>query len=179
MDARLRPQFEAVAEARKVPGIAAIALDRSGDVLFKGVFGTTNNDDSSAAALTPTTPIIIWSCTKLVTSVAALQLLEQGKLALDDPVEGYVPQIKEIQVLEGFKDDGSPILRAPKTKATILMLMTHTAGFTYDFFGSKHLRLAQLRQTATVRLHRRRRHGELHHTSRLRPRCQIHLRRQH
>lgn len=135
MDSRLDSIFQAPVKAKKVPGVAAIALGKSGDVIFKGTYGTTNLDDPAAPSLTSTTPLMIWSCTKLVTSVAALQLVEQGKLHLDDPVEKHVPSIAQIQVLEGFKPDGQPILRAPKTKATILNLMTHTAGFTYDSFN--------------------------------------------
>ena len=151
MEGRLKPTFEAAAKEKKVPGVAAIALDRSGDVLFKGTYGVVNTDDPSAKPLTSTTPIMIWSCTKLVTAVAALQLVEQGKLKLDDEVEKYVPDIKNIQVLEGFKEDGSPILRAQKTKATILMLMTHTAGFSYDFFDANTCKWREwAKQTPTV-----------------------------
>ena len=139
MDSRLSPIFEAASKAKKVPGVAAIALDKSGDVLFRGAYGSTNLDDPTAPSLTSKTPMMIWSCTKLVTTVAALQLVEQGKLHLDDLVEKHVPSITKIQVLEGFTPEGEPILRAPKTKATVLMLMTHTAGFTYDFINNNTL----------------------------------------
>jgi methyl acetate hydrolase len=139
MDSRLNPHFQAAVDAKKVPGIGAISLDKSGKVLYKGTFGTTNIDDPSAPPFTDETPLIIWSCTKLVTSVAALQLMEQGKLKLDDLVEKYVPKIKNLQVLDGFDDKGEPKYRAPKTKATILMLLTHTAGFSYDFFDGPSL----------------------------------------
>ena len=134
MDYQLSCTFEAVVTEKRVPGVAAVALDRSGDIIFKGTFGTTNLDDPSAAPLTSSTPIRIFSCTKLITTVAALQLLEEGKIQLDDPVERYVPWIKQFQVLEGFGDDDvEPVFRAPRTKATILHLMTHTGDFTYDF----------------------------------------------
>jgi methyl acetate hydrolase len=139
MDSRLNSIFEEAVTAKKIPGVAAIALDRAGNVLFKGTYGSTNLDDLAAPALTSRTPIMLWSCTKLVTSVAALQLLEQGKLHLEDPVEKYVPSIANIQVLDGFKPDGQPIIREPKTKATVLNLMTHTAGFSYDFFSKETL----------------------------------------
>jgi len=137
LDSRLKPTFEAAAKEKKVPGVAAIALDKSGEVLFKGAYGTINLDDPSAPALTSSTPIIMWSCTKIVTTVAALQLVEQGKLGLDDLVEKYVPRIKQIQVLDGFTEDGQPKYREPKTKPTVLQLMTHTAGFSYDFFDAE------------------------------------------
>jgi methyl acetate hydrolase len=132
---RVEQACKAATDAKKIPGVAAIALDRSGKQLFKGAYGVTNlNDASTAEPVTSSTPFMIWSCTKIVTSVCALQLVEQGKLQLDDFVEKYVPEIANIKVIDGFNDDGSPKLREPKTKATILMLMTHTAGFAYDFF---------------------------------------------
>lgn len=151
MEVRLNSQFQAAVNAKKVPGVGAIALDKSGRVLYKGTFGTTNINDPSAPKLTDTTPIIIWSCTKIFTTVAALQLMEQGKFKLDDLVEKYVPRIKKMQVLEGFDELGEPIYRDPKTKATILMLMTHTAGFAYDFFDEDSLRwrIWSKRQPAT------------------------------
>jgi CubicO group peptidase (beta-lactamase class C family) len=74
MEARLNSEFQAAVDAKKVPGVGAIALDKSGKILYKGTFGTTNIDDSSAPQLTDTTPIIIWSMTKIVTTVAALQV---------------------------------------------------------------------------------------------------------
>lgn len=151
MESRLNSQFQAAVDAKKVPGVGAIALDKSGKVLYKGTFGTTNINDPAAPHLADTTPIIIWSCTKIVTTVAALQLMEQGKLKLDEPVEKYLPKIKKMQVLDGFDEQGEPKYRAPKTKATILMLMTHTAGFAYDFFDEPSLRwrIWSKRQPAT------------------------------
>lgn len=134
MESRLDSALEEAITSKRLPGIAAIALDKSGDVLYKGVYGKTSISDPKASALTSSTPIPVWSCTKLVTSVAALQLLEQGKLSLSDPVEKYIPIVKDIQVLDGFNDDGSPVLRAPKTEMTVLHLMTHTAGLSYPSF---------------------------------------------
>ena len=129
----LRATFQKATDSKKVPGIAAIALDRSGKALFEGGFGTTNLGDEKATKVTLDTQFFIFSCTKLVTSIAALQLVEQGKLSPDDLVEKYMPEIKEVGILEGFDDNDQPIVRDVKTKTTILHLMTHTGGFTYDF----------------------------------------------
>jgi methyl acetate hydrolase len=115
MEARLNAIFEATASAKKVPAVGAIVLDSSGKELYKGAFGSTNLSDPSAPPFTTTTNAMLWSCTKLVTCVAALQLFEQGKIGLEDPVEKYVPRITEIQVLDGFEEDGTPRLRSPKT----------------------------------------------------------------
>lgn len=137
---RLDSVLASAADGKKVPAIGAIILDKSGQVLYKGAFGTTDLSNPSAPPYTSTTDTLLWSCTKVVTVVAALQLLEQGKIKLDDPVEKYVPKYKNIQVLDGFQDDGTPNYRAPKTTANILHLMTHTVGFSYDFFDVPTLR---------------------------------------
>ncbi|KAI1615844.1 beta-lactamase [Exophiala viscosa] len=129
MDAKIKPLLEAAVKDKKVPGIAAVLVDSEGNFLLKEAFGTTNLDD-------------MFSTTKLVASIAALQLVEQGKLSLSDPVEKYEPRISKMQVLEGFTDDepSKPILRAPKSKPTVLQLITHTTGFSYDFFDEPTLK---------------------------------------
>jgi len=140
MEARLNKAFQAAIDNKKLAGVGGIVLDKSGTILWKGGFGTTNALDASAAPFTIDTQTLIFSCTKLVTTILALQLLEEGKIALDDPVEKYDPDFAKIQVLDGFDGEGKPILRARKTKATILNLMTHTTGFAYDFFSEKTLK---------------------------------------
>jgi len=72
-----------------------------------------------------------------------LQLVESGELDLDAPAREYAPELGDRQVLEGFEDDGTPRLRAPRSEITTRQLLTHTAGFGYDFFNESYLRLAQ------------------------------------
>lgn len=136
MEAQLDHIFQAAVDSRKTPGVAAVALDASGKVLFSKGYGHTVIDADSPA-VTVDSPLRIFSCSKLVTSIAALQLVEQGKLNVMANVEDYLPEISKIQLLRGFKEDGSPDLTAPTKKPTILNLMTHTAGFSYDFFDKK------------------------------------------
>jgi len=69
----------------------------------------------------------IFSMTKAIGTTAAMQLIEKGKLSVDTPVEEILPQFADMRVLEGFDGD-TPKLRAPKTKATIRHLATHTSG---------------------------------------------------
>jgi methyl acetate hydrolase len=131
---------EALATAvreKRVPGIAAVALNRDGTIIFKDSWGTVNIDDPNSATVTPTTKMPIASMLKVVVAVAALQLVEQGKLCLDDLVEDYIPWWKNITVLDGFTPDGEPMLRPPKSKATVLQLLTHTAGPGYYFVSEK------------------------------------------
>jgi hypothetical protein len=72
-----------------------------------------------------------------------LQLVEEGKLDLDAPAKRYAPEIGKLQVIEGFDAKGEPMLRAPKRDITTRMLMTHTAGLSYDFINHTYNRLAQ------------------------------------
>ena len=135
MEAVLDPIFQGQVDSKKIPGAAAVVLDVSGDVLFSKGYGNVVAGDTSSPKVSPQTPALIWSCTKLVTCVAGMQLIEQGKLNLDDPVEKYVPEIADIKYLDGWNDDGSPKLVKPPKPVKVLNLFTHTSGFSYDFFN--------------------------------------------
>ncbi|KAK5046860.1 hypothetical protein LTR84_007214 [Exophiala bonariae] len=137
LESEINSLLQDATEAKRVPGIAAIALDKQGNVLYKGAYGSARDiNDASTPNMTTSTPILAWSLTKLVTSIAALQLLETGQLSsLDDPVEKYVAHFAEIQALDGWTSDGEPICRAPRTKVTVRHLLTHTSGLGYDFLN--------------------------------------------
>jgi CubicO group peptidase (beta-lactamase class C family) len=78
----------------------------------------------------------IASMTKAVTSVAAMQLVEQGLLGLDTPVAEYIPSFADLQVLEGFDEaNGQPRLRTPAAPPTVRQLLSHTAGFGYEIWN--------------------------------------------
>jgi CubicO group peptidase (beta-lactamase class C family) len=78
---------------------------------------------------------VFWvaSMTKAITTVAALQLVEDGRLTLNDPIGKILPDLANPVVLEGFTGNGEPITRPAKKKITLGQLLTHTAGFSYDF----------------------------------------------
>ncbi|MEO1653058.1 MAG: serine hydrolase domain-containing protein, partial [Bacteroidota bacterium] len=78
----------------------------------------------------------IASMTKAITTVATLQLFEQGKLGLDDPVYAYIPAFKDAQVLDKFNNEDSSYTTVPaKSPVTIRQLLTHTSGITYGDFN--------------------------------------------
>ena len=85
--------------------------------------------------MTPDTMFWIASMTKAVTSVAAMQKVEQGKLSLDKPISDVVLELSAAQVLEGFDAEGKPKL-PPKRPITLRHLLTHTAGFSYDIWNT-------------------------------------------
>ena len=122
----------AVTRKNGIPGVVAMATDRSGNI-YEGAFG--KRDLSQAAAMTTDTVLAIFSCTKAVTGVAVMQLVEEGKIGLHDAAKKYVPEIADIMVLEGFDANGKPKVRPPKSDITVSQLLLHTAGFGYDFFN--------------------------------------------
>ena len=125
--------------ATRVPGVVAMVTDADTNI-YQGAGGVRYL--ATGAAMTPDTIFAIFSTTKAIGGTAVMQCVEEGLLDLDAPARTYAPEIGELQVLEGFADDGSPRLRAPKSEITTRQLMLHTAGFGYDFFNENYLRLA-------------------------------------
>jgi methyl acetate hydrolase len=119
-------------ERGDAPGVVATAATRDG-TLYQGAFGKRALPDG--ALITPDTVFWIASMTKAVTSTAAMQLVEQGKLALDRPIAAMLPELAAPQVLEGFDAAGEPRLRPARRPITLRHLITHTAGFVYDIWN--------------------------------------------
>lgn len=117
-------------ENHDVPFVVAMAGTVDG-ITFSGASG----DAAEGHAAAEDTVFRIFSMTKAVGSVAAMILIDRGKLSMDTPVGDIVPEWNDLQVLEGFNDAG-PILRAQKTVATIRNLATHTSGMEYEFWNA-------------------------------------------
>jgi methyl acetate hydrolase len=118
-------------ESKAMPGIVAAAATDKG-VLYEGAFG--KRELGKPAAMTPDTVVWIASMTKAITATAAMQLIERGKLALEQTASEVVPQLASARVLEGFDAAGKPRLRAPKRPITLRHLLTHTAGYGYEIW---------------------------------------------
>jgi methyl acetate hydrolase len=129
-----------------VPNVVAMAADHHGPI-YEGAAGPRVAGGSDT--VTADTTFRIASMTKMVATTAALQLVEEGKLDLDDPVEKYRPEFAELQVLEGFDGD-TPRLRAPRTKATVRHLASHTSGVAYWFWNQDIVRWEELTGTPNV-----------------------------
>src|ERR1700738_2748144 len=119
-------------EAKEIPGVVAIAATGN-EIIYQGAFG--KRDLSKDDAMTADSVFWIASMTKAVTAAAGMQLVEQGKLSLDEPIGKVLPDLATPQVLEGFDAQGEPKLRAAKKPITLRHLMTHTAGFAYDMWN--------------------------------------------
>ena len=120
-------------DAKEVPGVVAMAATDKG-LLYEGAFGLRALDQSTPMTLD--TVFRIASMTKAITSVAAMQLVEQGKLKVEEPVPNIDPGLSSPQVLEGFDAAGAPKLRPAKRPITLRHLLTHTAGFSYDIWDA-------------------------------------------
>jgi methyl acetate hydrolase len=119
-------------EAKEIPGVVALAATGN-EVIYQGAFG--KRDLSKDDAMTVDSVFWIASMTKAVTTAAGMQLVEQGKLSLDEPIGKVLPDLASPQVLDGFDAKGEPKLRAAKKPITLRHLMTHTAGFAYDMWN--------------------------------------------
>ncbi|KAJ4353082.1 hypothetical protein N0V95_003677 [Ascochyta clinopodiicola] len=77
------------------------------------------------------------SCTKLMTSICALKLVERGQLTLDAPVYTYIPELKDFKILKTFDDEGKPVEVQHTKPITLRTLLTHTSGLSYDAMHPK------------------------------------------
>ena len=121
---------------------AVAAVGNAGGQTWSHAAGYQDAEKTKPAG--PDNIIQIASMTKLVTTIAALQLMEQGKLDLDTPISAYAPELSELQVLKGFEADDTPIFERANRAPTARELMTHTAGYVYEFWNADSLKAAQL-----------------------------------
>jgi len=119
-------------DAKEIPGVVAMAATGS-ETIYQGAFG--KRDLTKDDAMTADSVFWIASMTKAITTAAGMQLVEQGKLSLDEPIGKLLPDLASPQVLEGFDAAGNPKLRAARSPITLRQLMTHTAGFAYDMWN--------------------------------------------
>jgi len=119
----------------KIPG-AIMMIQRNGKTAYFNSFGV--RDPSTKEPMTPDTIFRIYSMSKPITTVAAMMLVEEGKLALDEPLSKYIPAFADVKVgVEKKGEDGvvGLDLVPAKRPITIQDLMRHTSGLTYGFFG--------------------------------------------
>jgi CubicO group peptidase (beta-lactamase class C family) len=133
MKQRIDTLLKTATSAGDVPGVVAMVTDRNG-TLYEGAFGERTL--GGGTAMTVDTVGWIASMTKAITSVAAVQCVERGKLDLDAPAASVVPDIGKAQVLTGFDAAGQPTLRPPRRPITLRHLLTHSAGFSYEIWNT-------------------------------------------
>src|ERR1700738_5040554 len=126
----------------KIPG-AILLIQQHGKPVYHELFGV--RDVETKAPMTDDTIFRIFSMTKPITSVAAMLLLDQHKMKIDDPIAIYIPSFATTKVgVEKKSDNGEKtlLLEPLKRRLTILDLMTQTSGITYGFYGDSLVRKA-------------------------------------
>ncbi|HNU10214.1 MAG TPA: serine hydrolase domain-containing protein [Rubrivivax sp.] len=124
----LQQTLDDAVTAGRMPFVVGMTASAAG-VRFQGAAGEAAPGRPAA----PDTVFRIFSMTKAVGSTAAMILVDRGELDLEAPVESLLPEFARLQVLEGW-DGEKPRLRAPRGKATVRQLATHTSGLEYEFW---------------------------------------------
>src|SRR5689334_22612332 len=133
--ARIDAYLKNEIDSGTMPG-AILLIRRNGQNAYLKSFGV--RDSATKAPMTPDTIFRIYSMSKPITTVAAMMLVEEGKLRLDDPLSKYIPAFADVKVgVEVKGEDGKMHLDlvAVKRPISIQDLMRHTSGLTYGFFG--------------------------------------------
>lgn len=126
---RINTVLSSFVDSGRVAGASSLIFEKGKEVYF-GAFG--DSDKNNGISLDRNSIIQIYSMTKPITGVALMQLYEQGKFKLDDPLSKYAPEFEDMTVYEGDDEDGNPILVEPKRALTIRDLTRHTSGFVND-----------------------------------------------
>jgi CubicO group peptidase (beta-lactamase class C family) len=134
---RITEFFEDEVSSGRLPG-AVILIQQHGRPVYLKCFGV--RDVNTRVPMTPDTIFAIHSMTKPITSLAAMMLIDAGKLALDDPVSKYIPSYANLQVGQETTDaQGEPTLKlVPAVRqVTIMDLLRHTSEISYRYIGGK------------------------------------------
>jgi len=120
---------ETTADPNRIPGCVAVVVDKSGKTLFQHASGKRGAE--TKAPMTLDSVFWIASCTKMIGGIAAMQLVEQGKLGLDDAdlVESYCPELKHVRILKSISEDGKAETVEKKNRITLRMLLIHTGTY--------------------------------------------------
>ena len=124
----------------KIPG-AILLIQQHGKPVYFENFGV--RDVATGLPMTPDTIFRLYSMSKPITSVAAMMLVEEGKLSLDDPVSKYIPAFADVKVgVQKSDENGKPalVLEPVNRPITIEDLLRHTSGLTYGFYGGSEVR---------------------------------------
>ena len=109
-----------------LPRLAVLATTSTNNQLVNSVAGFERNGIDSR--LTEDSLFPLWSANKLFTVIAALQLVEQGIIRIEDEASKWVKELNGLKVLTGFREDDEPVYEEAEKNCTIEMLMLHTAG---------------------------------------------------
>ena len=130
---RLDAAMKGLVDAKKLAGVVTV-LARHGKIVEEKTYGYA--DVAAQKPMQKDTIVRIFSMTKPITGIAMMMLYEEGKWKPSDPISRYIPEFRDLKVFSGVDKDGKPTLDKPTHAPTMGELMSHSAGFTYGFFGS-------------------------------------------
>ncbi|KJZ77739.1 hypothetical protein HIM_02916 [Hirsutella minnesotensis 3608] len=135
MPSDIEAQVQAAIDAGKVNGVVICAADAEGSFVYEKALGQRTLLSGEQRPQRVDDVLYLASATKLMTTIAALQCVEDGLLTLRAPLSSVAPELGAKQVLVDYPegDDGTPQLEPPSRPVTLEMLLTHSAGTGYDF----------------------------------------------
>ncbi|KAG4439128.1 hypothetical protein IFR05_005415 [Cadophora sp. M221] len=147
-------RMQEAVETREIPGAVLVAGDKEGKFRYERAFGYRSlKDPSNPDPMKLDAVMWVASCTKLPTTIAALQCVERGLLKLDEDITGILPEFKGVQILTGFEDDENgndkPVLVENTQAITLGHLLTHSSGLTCDIFNPVMARYRKWQNKAT------------------------------
>ena len=128
------------AAKQKVPAISAAVMSRDSN-LYKGHFGFKDLENKNP--VDDNTLFRIASMTKAITSTCIYQLIDRDILSLDTNLKDFFPEISDKKVIQGFDDNGDPILSDVSNDINIGHLLTHTSGFAYEIWNESIAKLVE------------------------------------
>ncbi|KAK6858703.1 Acyltransferase LovD [Apiospora arundinis] len=136
MAQRIDKMYEEAVESSLLPGISVMAGDKNGNIVYSKSIGTASLKEGRDLPFTASTVCAFASMSKLMTSVAVLQCVEEGKLDLDMDVKPLLPSIGKYGIMKSFDEEkNSAVLEESTATITLRMLLSHTSGHEYDWFG--------------------------------------------
>ncbi|KAJ5464168.1 Beta-lactamase-related protein [Penicillium sp. IBT 31633x] len=131
----METSFEAAINTGKINGAVICATDAEGQFVYNKAFGERTLLSGEKKPQQIDDVLYLASATKLITTIAALQCVEDGLLTLDGDLSSSLPELATKQVLTGFADDDSPQLEPPAPPITLKMLLSHSSGTCYHFMN--------------------------------------------
>lgn len=134
---RIKTALEITLAAGNIPGAVAVVGNSAGTLAEVAVGTKGPKVNGNGPPLAQDDLFQIASMTKAIASVAVMQSVEQGRIGLDDDLGALLPALANRQVLEGFDDEGKPVMRPAAGPITLRQLLTHTSGFGYEFMSAE------------------------------------------
>lgn len=135
-DQDLKTTFQAAIDSGKIKGAVICATDSKSNFVYNEALGKRTLPSGEKKDLKLDDILFLASATKLMTTIAALQCVEDGKLSLHSDLSALAPELAAKQVLTGFAEDGkTPISESQTTPIDLEMLLTHSSGMPYSFMS--------------------------------------------